>query len=104
MTVKFTQDPSEILDYTLDWTALLVEGDSLAAVIFLPDSGLNLLSQDFTNEGTLWWLQANNTNRSIATVWLYGGNVGSLYNVSCHITTVAGRQENRTFQIKIQEK
>jgi hypothetical protein len=90
MPVKFAQDPEAILDYTLDWSKLLVEGDVLAQTHFTPDSGLSVLSENFTD--------------SLATCWLLGGIAGQTYNVTCHITTVGGRQDDRTFQIVVKEK
>lgn len=90
MTVKWTQDPNAILDYTLDWSKLLVTGDVLVHASFIPDPGLSVLSENFTD--------------TLATVWLLNGLVGQLYNVICHITTAGGRQDDRTFQIVIKEK
>lgn len=90
MTVKWTQDPNAILDYTLDWRKLLVVGDVLLHANFTPDPGLSVLSQ-------------NNTD-TLATVWLLNGLVGQTYNVNCHITTAGGRQDDRTFQIVMKEK
>lgn len=91
MAKRWTQDPDAVLDYTLDWTALLVAGDSVTATDFTtspPD--LSVLSQN--NDGPL------------ATVWLWQGNTGVTYNVTCHITTAGGRQDDRTFKLFLKEK
>lgn len=90
MTVKWVQDPEAVLDYTLDWTKLMVTGDTIVAVTFTPDSGLTNLSQNFA--------------ALTVTVWLQGGTGGTVYNVVCHITTAAGRQLIRTFQISVKDQ
>lgn len=102
MGQKFTQGPDEILDYSLDVTPLMVDGDSLVFVNFTLDSGLSLLSQNFDNEIDLWW--NNLTGRSVTTCWVYGGNVGFTYNVTCLFSTAQGRTYERTFQLAIKSK
>lgn len=90
MTVKWVQDPEAVLDYTLDWTKLMVVGDTIIGVTFTPDAGLINLSQNFASMRV--------------TVWLQGGTAGTVYNVACHITTSAGRQLVRTFQISVKDQ
>lgn len=98
MTVKWVQDPEAILDYTLDWSNMLVAGDSIVNAVFTPDSGLNVLTSNITGS------TVNSNAEQAATVWLLGGVVGQTYGVTCHITTVGGRQDDRTFQIVVKEK
>lgn len=82
----YTQDPSAVLDYGLDFTQWLSPGDTLESVEFQPNSGdVNVLSQDCT--GTL------------AVVWLDSIVNGSVTPVTCHITTTGGRQDDRTFTV-----
>jgi len=45
----------------------------------------------------------SNTSTS-ATVWINGGTVGYTYDVTNHITMVAGRIDDRTFRISINER
>lgn len=98
MTVKWVQDPEAILDYTLDWSNMLVSGDSIVNAVFTPDSGLNVLTSNITGS------TVNSNTEQAATVWLLGGIVGQTYGVTCHITTAGGRQDDRTFQIVVKEK
>lgn len=86
---RFIQDSDSILDYTLDWSNWLVSDDTLAHAVFYPDVGLVLVSE-------------NNTSTT-ASCWIAGGAAGSTYNVTCHITTDRGRQDDRTFQLYIKE-
>lgn len=99
MAVKWIQDPEAILDYTLDWSDRLVEGDTIAHVQFIPDAGLSVLSENVTDS-----TKYPDRPGQAVTVWLLGGVVGQTYNVVCHITTAGGRQDDRTFQIVIKEK
>jgi hypothetical protein len=98
VAVRWYQDPSAILDYTLDWTKILVPGDSLAHVTFIPDPGMNVLSENITNS------TVTSQPNLAATVWLLGGTVGQTYKIACHITTEGGRQDDRTFNITIKER
>lgn len=98
MTVKWVQDPEAILDYTLDWSKMLVSGDSIVNAVFTPDSGMSVLTSNITAS------TVNNSTDQAATAWLLGGIAGQTYNVTCHITTEGGRQDDRTFQIVVKEK
>ena len=88
------KDPDATLDYTLDWD---VSGDSwlsgdviAAAPVWTVTPGLTIVSQ------------ANTT--TTATVWLAGGTAGQTYTASCKITTGAGRVDERSFRLKIENR
>lgn len=99
MAIKFVQDPQAILDYTLDWSKQLVEDDILVQTHFTPDSGLSILSENITDSTIV-----DGGSDKAATAWILGGIAGQTYNVTCHITTQGGRQDDRTFQIVVKEK
>jgi hypothetical protein len=84
------KDPEAILDYTIDWSEWLPEGDTLAAATWTVPAGLTLDSQSNTE--------------ALATGWLSGGLLGSTYVVTCHITTAAGRQDDRSLRVRIQNR
>lgn len=89
MPARFTKDPDAVLDYQVNWFRWLIEGDFITAVAFDPDSGITVEDSSFTDTTT--------------TVWLSGGTVGVTYKVVCHITTDAGREDDRTLQIAVKE-
>jgi hypothetical protein len=90
-TKRFEQDPDAVLDYTLDWVDYLVEDDFIVDVAFTTsDVALVVNSENFTNTWT--------------SVWLSGGLLAVSYSVVCHITTDAGRQDDRTFMLTIRQK
>jgi hypothetical protein len=85
---SFNKDPDAVLDYTVDWSDWLGT-DTISASTFTAESGLTVDSSTNTTTTT--------------TVWLSDGTVGSAYRVVNHITTVAGREEDKTITIKMKE-
>jgi len=91
--MKYTKDPDAVLDYTVDWTAWLPSGDTITASTFTVNSDADnaVVVDDQLND-------AHTT-----TVWLSGGVAGQKYTVTNHITTAAGRQDDRSLTITIKE-
>jgi hypothetical protein len=89
MARGFTKDPDAVLDYEWDWSAWL-GADTIASHTVTADSGLTVDSSAKT--------------ATAVTVWLSGGTVGASYNVTCHIVTAAGREDDRTIGITVQER
>lgn len=87
--MTFVKDPAARLDYAVDWSAWLPEGDTVAAAEWLP-GGL-------TVDGT-------SLAGAVATVWLTGGTPGVTYRVTCRVTTTAGRIDDRTMRIFVAER
>lgn len=86
------KDPEAVLDYTLDWSGWLPPGDrivSLSATV-TPADALAITTTEYTD--------------SLSTVWLSGGVGGVTYSVVHHITTDAGREDDRTMLIAVKEK
>jgi len=87
--MTFAKDPHAVLDYTIDWTRWLA-GDQIAASEWLVPSGLTKL--------------ADSKTATLATVWLSGGTAGESYAVTNRITTTGGRTEDRSFNIRAEER
>jgi hypothetical protein len=87
--MTFTKDPNAVLDYSIDWTRWLV-GDQIATSEWIIPSGLTKM--------------ADSKTATSATVWLSGGAVGQPYTVTNRITTAAGRTEDRSFTIRVEER
>lgn len=87
--MTFTKDPDAILDYAVDWSRWLA-GDTIAASVWIVPAGLAKVSE--TNTATK------------AVVWLSGGSAGVAYTVTNRITTAAGRTEDRSFTIRVEER
>jgi len=90
---SFVKDPQATLDYLVDWAAYLGT-DTIATSTFTVDAGITV--------GT--GLQAPSNTPTSATVWLSGGSVGQTYKVVNKIVTAAGRTDERTFMLSVQNR
>jgi hypothetical protein len=93
MTIEtYIKDVQAVLDYTIDWTEWLNNGEHIHSVVWTVSTGINNVS-------------TSNTNFA-ATIWLSGGIAHSSYNVGCRITTntTPARVDERTFTINVQER
>jgi hypothetical protein len=85
------KDPDATLDYTFDWTAWLAGiTDSIVSFQFIIDPGIVLVSSSFLG--------------ALVTAIISGGTDGGAYNVTCRITTAAGRIDDRSMTIKIKDR
>ena len=89
--VTFLKDPDALLDYTIDWTTWL-DGDTIDTSNWTLPSGITEDSSGM--DGT----------SSKATVWLSGGDAGTVYTVVNTIVTAAGRTDERSLDIKVAER
>lgn len=84
------KDPTAILDWNFDWTDWLSAGETLLTATFTATAGITVTSSSFTT--------------TVGTVWLSGGNPGTPYLVTCHVTTSAGRADDRSITIRVQNR
>jgi len=84
------KDPQSVLDYTFDWT------DWLAGV------SDTILSRTITVDGVT--VGSSILAGDTVTVWLAGGTVGAVASCTCEIVTAAGRTDQRTIYLLIQER
>lgn len=85
------KDPQATLDYSVDladWLALV--SDTLATVTWTQSANLTRTTQ------------SNTTTRAVA--WFSGGAVGAIEWATCHVTTAAGRVEERTIYFQIRQR
>lgn len=90
------KDPEAVLDYQIDWAdeedPFLEDGETLTASTFTVVEGTVVInSQTFVPTG-------------LATVWLSGGTLGERCLITNHITTSAGRQDDRSARLRIRAK
>lgn len=87
------KDPDARLDYGWDWTAWLVDDDTIAtAEIIGGDIEDGVTVEDTTHDDTT------------VTTWVSGGTVGRSYTLVCRITTTSGRTDDRTLRITIADR
>jgi len=90
MIKTFVKDPAATLDYTLDWSRWL-DTDTIAS------------SQFTATPNTITIANQTNTTTD-CTVWLSGGQMGTEYTITNTITTAAGRIDERSFTVRIQNR
>lgn len=95
---SFTKDPSAVLDFGWDFSAWLDDGETITAATVTVPAGLTKNADGI--------IASPKTSAAAAgvMVWLSGGTVGERYAVVCHITTSAGRQDDRTIMVTIRER
>ena len=87
---QYLKDPSAVLDWAFDWTAWLATGETITDHTITADTGITVDSSTELD--------------GKVTVWLSGGTAGEWYEIACLITTSAGRTDERTISIQIQER
>ncbi|HEX5198980.1 MAG TPA: hypothetical protein VFW27_03485 [Actinoplanes sp.] len=91
---SFIHDPDADLDYGFDWSPWLADGESLSAsswsVTYGTASEITLHDDTFDDTST--------------TVWVDGGTRSKDYKITNHITTSAGRADDRTHTLKVRDR
>lgn len=82
------KDPSDVLDYQINWAAAL-ETDTIASSVWTAPSGFTVNSSTF--------------NSTTTTVWLAGGTAG-IHSITNRITTAGGRTIERSVELPVEER
>ena len=86
----FVKDPDAVLDYAIDWSAWLPEGDTINTSTWTVPVGITADSD--THDGTS------------TTVWLSGGTSGENYELVNRVVTTGGRTDDRTIYVNIRQR
>ncbi len=89
LLATFNKDPTEVLDYTIDWETLL-DGDTISTSDWAVDTGI---TQDSESETT-----------TLAIIWVSGGTVDKQYTLTNTIVTAGGRTRVRSIAINVVER
>lgn len=89
LLATYNKDPTEVLDYTIDWETLL-DGDTITTSEWSVDTGI---TQDSETETT-----------TLAIIWVSGGTAGKQYALTNTIVTDAGRTRVRSIAINVIER
>lgn len=76
-----------LLDFSLDWSAVLAAGESISGAVWSTDTGITASLPSVDSTATVLWLD--------------GGTLGDVYAVSCAMTTSANRAYERGFFVQI---
>lgn len=84
------KDPDAILDYVFDWSDWLESGETISSHVITVNAGI---TKDSDSESS-----------GVVTVWLSGGTAGNKYNVACKIVTSLARTDERTIEIRMEDR
>jgi hypothetical protein len=87
---KFIKDPSAVLDYTIDWSLWLSNGETITTSVWTVPTGITGSTQSISGSKTITWLS--------------GGTAGNAYTISNRITTSAGRTDDRSFLVVVENR
>ena len=85
------KDPDAVLDYEIDWSDWLTDGETILTSTWSIDSS-DLAKKVATHDGTT------------TTIWLTGGTEGTAVRVENHVVTSEDREDDRSFVIQLKEK
>lgn len=83
------KDPHAVVDYRIDWSRWLRNGDIVLTSEWAVPDGIEMDSE------------SNDTTST--TIWLSGGTAGTNYQLTNRITTAQGRTQDRTITIRVKE-
>lgn len=89
---KRIHDPSAILDYPLDWSAWLPAGDTIVSAEVTAPDDITVAPDPEIVGGTK------------VVAWLSGGVDRINYDVTYHIVTAQGRQDDRSITLVVRER
>lgn len=93
MSLKWDpKDPDEVVDYQVDWSARLDEGDAIASSTWSVSVGAGLV------------IASNTFSDTTTTVWLSAGDAGVNYTLLNRVTTSGGRTFDQSVKLRIKEK
>lgn len=90
MPTTLPKDPAAFLDYAWDWSAWLSEGETITEFSVTPPAGLTV--------------EETTESQGRVTAWVSGGTAGRYYPLVCQITTSAGRTDERTIILMVEER
>lgn len=100
-----SKDPSETLDYSIDWSRLLRTGESITTAIWYAND-VDGVKQQLMPPLSVNSLTAANAsgNSTITTITLSGGIVNYMYKLFCNVSTTTGAVLERSITLAIKER
>lgn len=92
MAVAFRKDPDARLDYAIDWSQWLEDGDAITAATWQLSTGITQATPEPSIDG------------GKTVIWLSGGTDGVSYPITCRVTTTQGRVDERTIVILVAQR
>jgi len=92
------KDPDATLDYSVDWTDWLAQGDSLQTSVWTVSTVTSDYRPLLQNSNTV------NTVTSVGTVFISNGSAGNTYTLTNRVTTDSGLTDERYFRMRIKNR
>ena len=89
MLASFVKDPQAVLDYTIDWSPWLADD-------LIVDSTWSVVGDVVLQDGVVY--------ASITQIWASGGTEGTLADLTNHVVTAAGREDDRTIRLLLRQQ
>lgn len=89
----FKADTTSLKDYSVNWSSRLEAGETLISSVWTVPAGITQAAghpQTFTPAG-------------LATIWLTGGTLDTLYRLINHVVTSAGREYDDSFNVYVMD-
>ncbi|WKW35120.1 minor tail protein [Phage DSL-LC06] len=90
------KDPYAILDYSLDWTDWMPQGDTIATT--------TVTAETIAGDSAPLAIDSTANTNYVLTAIISGGTAGKIYNVEYRIVTTNGKRDSRNFRIKVLER
>lgn len=90
-TNYWIHDPNAVLDYVVDWTDWLDDGETIASHDIEVETGDVVLDSD-------------SVVGAKTVAWVSGGTTGTSATVRHRVTTSAGRVDDRTITLSVRER
>lgn len=87
----FTKQPADTLDYDVDFTDWLPDGDVISSVAPSADAGITLGATTISADG------------KAVKQWVSGGEDGKTYKITIRVTTAMARVKEAEFKVKVRE-
>lgn len=99
------KDPDETLDYSIDWSRSLKDGETISSVQWFVDdeNGVKTRIESTELVDGLQHVVQTNTN-TVATVYLGLGTNNKEYKITCRIVTSESLTLERTVVLRIKER
>lgn len=86
----FLKDPDAVLDYGFNWTDWLDPLETITTHTVTVPAGVTL--------------DSHAEDDGLVTAWISGGTAGVAYTVGCLVTTSAGRTDERSITIRVEDR
>lgn len=89
---SFRKDPDAVLDYGFDWGTddWLESGETIVDSVWVVESGITKDSDSLSS--------------LLTKIWLSGGTAGEQYRINNKVTTSAGRIDERSFVVLVENR